>query len=352
MSVVEIDEAKVEEFVGRVVVETGAALGALLSYVGDRLGLYEAMAEAGPVTPAELAQQTGTHERMVREWLASQAAGGYLIYEPETGTFELPAEYALALTSDDSPASIAGLFQLVAALYRDADKLLEAFRTGQGLGWEHHNTELFEAVERTTRPEYENYLVAEWIPALEGVYAKLETGARIADIGCGHGRTTVMMAKAFPRSEFIGYDNHRPSIERARRLAEGVVENASFEVADARTFLGKDFDLICYFDSLHDMGDPLGAVRHAKSALKSDGSVMLMETVAGDRLEENFNPLGRLAFALSTAICTPNALSHGGAALGAQAGEARMHALFKEAGFRHFRRATETPFSAVYEARP
>lgn len=355
MSTMEIDEAKVEEFVGQVVVETGSALSTLLAYVGDHLGLYRSMAEIGAATSTELAERTGTHERMVREWLANQAAGGYVTYDPEAGTFELPAEQAIVLASDDSPAAIAGLFQLVAALYRDAAKVIEAFRTGQGLGWADHDSELFSAMERATRSEYESYLIAEWIPALEGAACeKLQVRAKIGDIGCGHGRTTVMMAKAFPNSEFIGFDSHRPSIERARKLAAdaGVSDRATFEVADAKDFPGDDFDLICYFDSLHDMGDPLGALRHARQALESDGVVLLDEMVASDRLEENFNPLGRLGYALSTVICAPNALSQGGAALGAQAGEARMHALFKEAGFTRFRRATETPFSVIYQARP
>jgi SAM-dependent methyltransferase len=354
MADIQIDEAKVEEFVGQVVVEAGAALSALLVYAGDQLGLYQAMAHTGPLTSTQLAEITGTHERMVREWLANQAAGGYVAYEPEEGMFSLPVEHALALTTDETLASVAGLFQLVAAAYRDADKLIGAFRTGQAFGWTDHDPELFRAIERSTRPDYENNLVAQWIPTLgEGVVRKLETGARIADIGCGHGMSTVIMAKAYPNSEFIGFDKHRPSIERARKLAadEGVSERATFEIADAKDFAGEPFDLICYLDSLHDMGDPLGALRHAKGALASDGAVLLVEIIAGDRLEENFNPIGRLAYALSTVICVPHALSEGGAALGAQAGEARMHALFKEAGFTHFRRASETPFNAVYEAR-
>lgn len=354
MSTVEIDESKVEQFIGQVAVESGAALSALLVYAGDRLGLYRALGDAGPVTSDQLAERTGTHERMVREWLANQAAAGYLIYDPEAGTFELPPEHSIALTTQESPASVMGVFQLIVAAYRDADKVVEAIRTGEGLGWGDHHCELFQAADRSTRPDYQNYLVSEWVPALDGVVEKLNSGAKVADVGCGFGASTVIMAKAYPRSEFVGFDNHHVSVERARKLAaeHGVADRVRLELADSTEFTDNAFDLVCFLNALHDMGDPLGTARHARSALAPGGTVMLVELVAGDRLEDNLTPVGRLAYALSTIICTPSALAQGGAALGAQAGEARLQALFKEAGFTNFRRAAETPFNVIYEARP
>lgn len=353
MSTIQIDESKIERFVEQVVMEAGAALSAALAYVGDRLGLYRVMAEGGPMTSADLAERTGTHERMVREWLANQAAGGLVVYEPQAGTFELPIEHAVALAQDDTPAAVAGLYQFIVAAYRDVDSLVDAFQTGAGLGWRDHHPELFAAVERVTRPEYETYLVDEWIPTLGGVEEMLRNGGKVADVGCGYGTATMIMAKAFPDSEFVGFDSHEASIERARKLAaqDGLSDRVRFEVAAGTSFGGDGYDLICFLDALHDMGDPLGVVRHARTTLAREGSVLLVELLAGDHLEDNLTPVGRLAYAISTIVCTPSALAQGGAALGAQAGKARMHALFSEAGFSRFEQVAETPFSLVLQAR-
>lgn len=348
-----IDESKLNDFVGKVVGELGAAASAILVHLGDRLGLYRAMADGEPVAPAELARRTATNERYVREWLANQAAGGYLDYHPTTRKYSLPPEQAQALATDDSPASVQGAFQVLSALSKAEPRIAERFRTGDGLAWCDQDLELFEGTERFFRPGYAAHLVKEWIPALQGVAEKLAGGARVADVGCGHGASTILMAEAYPRATFVGYDNHRASIEsaRARAAKAGVADRVRFEVADASSFPGGGFDLVAHFDSLHDMADPVGAARRVRSALAPGGTWMLVEPHAGDRVEDNLNPVGRLFYAASTLVCVPNSLAGHGLALGAQAGEARLREVVLQAGFGSFRRATETPFNVVLEAR-
>jgi SAM-dependent methyltransferase len=323
-------------------------------YVGEKLGLYRAMADAGPLTPRQLADRTATYERYVREWLNNQAAGGYVTYSPEDGTYELPDEQALVLADDSSSVFIGGLFEVVAAMWASADRVADAFRTGEGVGWHEHDHRLFHGVERLFGPIYRGNLTAQWIPALDGVEAKLQAGAKVADVGCGHGVSTILMAQAYPNSTFYGFDYHEESIRAAREAAAeaGVEDRVTFETAAAKDFPGSGYDLICFFDSLHDMGDPVGAAAYAREALAKDGTVMLVEPIAGDRVEENFNPVGRLYYAGSTFLCTPSSLAQEvGLGLGAQAGEARLGEVMSEAGFGRFRRATETPFNLVLEAR-
>lgn len=349
----EIDPAKLEAFVGKIVDELGAAASALLVRIGDELGLYRAMADGEPVTPAELARRTRTSERYVREWLSNQAAGGYVEYDAGTTTFTLPPEQALALATDDSPASVQGAFQNMSAFAAARTRIAERFRTGEGLPWGEHDHDLFAGTERFFRPGYAAHLVDDWIPALDGVEEKLERGAKVADVGCGHGASTVLLARAYPRSRLVGYDTHPASIEVARRSAEraGVADRVQFEVANAVSFPGTGFDLVAHFDSLHDMADPVGAARRVRKALAPGGTWMLVEPFAGDRLEQNLNPVGRLYYAASTLVCVPNSLAGHGPALGAQAGEARLRDVVEQAGFRSFRRATQTPFNLVLEAR-
>jgi 2-polyprenyl-3-methyl-5-hydroxy-6-metoxy-1,4-benzoquinol methylase len=350
-----IDEQRLNDFVGRVVGEIGATLNTALVAIGDRLGLYRAMAGAGPLSSHALAEKTGTRERYVREWLNAQAAGDFVSYDPATGEYRLPPEQALALTDPDSPAYLAGFFQIAAGTVRDAPKIEAAFRTGVGVGWHEHDHDVFEGCERFFRPGYKTNLVPSWIPALDGVEQKLRRGARVADVGCGHGSSTVVMAEAYPDSTFLGFDYHTRSIETARaRAAEaGVADRVTFETAAADTFPGNDYDFITTFDCLHDMGDPVGAARHVLGALDRDGTWMIVEPFAGDRVEDNLNPVGRAYYAFSTLICTPASLSQDvGLALGAQAGEARLREVVTAAGFTRFRRATETPFNLVLEARP
>jgi SAM-dependent methyltransferase len=349
-----IDPQKLEQLMGRMVGDVGAAAGAALILLGDELGLYKALAAAGPSTSAELASRTGCAERYVREWLAQQAASGYVEYDASSGRYSMTPEQAAVLADENGPAFIPGAFEMVFAMVRDEPMLKDAFRSGAGVGWHQHDASLFRSVERFFRPGYAAHLLSEWIPALDGMEAKLRAGAKVGDVGCGHGVTTIMMARAFPASKFIGYDYHRESIERARQLArESGVDNASFEIAMAKDFPGADYDLIAFFDCLHDMGDPVGAATHVRKSLKRDGIFMLVEPRAGDRLEENLNPVGRIFYAASTMFCTPAALSQEvGLALGAQAGEKRMREIAKAAGFTRFRRAAETPFNAIFEIRP
>ncbi|MBL8286615.1 MAG: methyltransferase domain-containing protein [Rubrivivax sp.] len=337
---------------GKLVVDLGGAALAANIQIGDELGLYKAMADNEPVTPAQLAKKTGCNARLVREWLSAQAAAGYI--EHQEGTFRLPEEQAMALAVEDSPVFVAGGIGAMASMFIDKDKIVAAMRGNGALPWGDHHPCLFRGTERFFRPGYKAHLVAEWLPALDGVVARLQAGAKVADVGCGHGASTVIMAQAFPKSRFHGYDYHAPSIDVARQRASqgGVAERTSFAQAAAKSFDGKDFDLICFFDCLHDMGDPVGAARHAWQALKPGGTVMLVEPFAGDSLEQNCNPVGRLFYAASTCICTPNSLSQEvGLALGAQAGEAQLRRVFLEAGFETFRRATETPFNLILEAR-
>jgi SAM-dependent methyltransferase len=355
MATTAIDETKLQAFMGQFVQDLGAALSVATVMIGDKLGLYKAMADGSPVTPGELAERTGTEERYVREWLSSQAASGYVTYDPATQRFALAPEQALALAQDNSPAFIPGAFQLAAALIKDEPTITEAFRTGDGVGWHEHDQDLFCGTERFFRPGYIANLVSSWIPALDGVDEKLRSGARVADIGCGHGASTLILAKAYPRSEIVGFDYHPESIERARAAAEqaGVDKRVRFEVASAKEYPGSGYDLVAMFDCLHDMGDPVGAAGHVLRSLGPDGTWLIVEPFANDRLEDNLNPVGRVFYSASTMVCTPASRDQEvGLALGAQAGEARLRAVVTEGGFTRFRRATETPFNLVLEARP
>ncbi len=350
-----LDMDKLFQFVFRAVEEVGATLNTALVVMGDRLGLYRALAGAGPLAPGELAQRTGTAERYVREWLNAQAAGGYVSYDPDTGRYLLPPEQAAALTDPDCPAYLPGFFQLALGSVADSPHIVDAARTGAGFGWHEHVTDVHEGCERFFRPGYNANLVSAWLPALDGVVAKLERGALVADVGCGHGSSTILMAQHFPNSVFVGSDYHAGSIQTARQRAEdaGVAGRARFEVAPAAAYDGTGYDLVTMFDCLHDMGDPVGAARHVLQSLAADGTWLIVEPAAGDRFEDNFNPVGRAYYAFSTLLCTPCSLSQDvGLALGAQAGEARIRDVVTTAGFTRFRRVAETPFNLVFEARP
>jgi SAM-dependent methyltransferase len=350
----EIDEQKLGDFMNQVVGELGATLGAALVVIGDQLGLYKEMDGAGPLTSARLAERTGTAERYVREWLNAQAAGGYVTYDPATRTYTLPPEHALALADESSPFFVCGAFQGMASLVRDEPKIREVFKSGAGVGWHEHSHDLFEGTERFFRTGYNTHLIDSWIPALDGVEAKLRAGARVADVGCGLGASTILMAKAYPKAELIGFDYHAESIEAARGRARdaGVADRVRFEVAPASGFTGT-YDLVCMFDCLHDMGDPVGAARHVLGALEKDGTWLIVEPFANDNVEDNLNPVGRVYYGASTLVCTPASLSQEvGLGLGAQAGEARLRDVVTAGGFTKFRRATETPFNLVLEARP
>ncbi|MFB9319354.1 class I SAM-dependent methyltransferase [Cryptosporangium minutisporangium] len=351
----EIDQARLEQFVGQAVGDMAAAISGLLLHIGDRLGLYQAMAGAGPLTPEELAERTGTAPRYIREWLSNQAAGGYVVYRPDDGTFELPAEHAAVVADENSPVFLGGAFEAIASCYSDHDRLVDAVVTGAGVGWDQHDERLFSGVHRLFRPGYAAHLATEWIPALDGVDEKLRSGASVADVGCGLGAATMILAEAYPHSTFVGYDYHQPSTETARKAAAeaGLERRVRFETESATEFPGTGFDLICLFDCLHDMGDPLGAARHIRRALASDGTVLLVEPFAGDGLAENLNPVSRAYYGFSTVICTPASLAQPvGLGLGAQAGEARLTEILTEAGFTRVRRAAETPFNLILEARP
>ncbi len=349
-----VDDAKLQAFVGQAVTDMGAAISGLLLHIGDRLGLYTAMAGAGPITSVEVARRTGTAERYVREWLGNQVAGGYVVYDPAERTYELPAEQALVLADEQSPVFLAGAFETIASCYGDHDTIVDAFRSGAGIGWHAHDQRLFSGVERLFRPGYAAHLVDGWLPALDGVVQKLEAGASVADVGCGLGASSIIMAQAFERSNFVGFDAHEPSIDAARRAAaeSGVGERVRFEVATATNLPGQGYDLVCMFDALHDMGDPVGAARRIRQALAPNGTLLLVEPIAGDALEDNLNPVGRTYYGLSTVICTPGSLAQDvGLGLGAQAGERALAAVLRDAGFAHVRRATETPFNIVLEAK-
>jgi ubiquinone/menaquinone biosynthesis C-methylase UbiE len=350
---VAIDEARLTEFLNRFVGDLGATMAAGNIVVGDRLGLYRALAD-GPLRPQTLAERTGTAPRYVDEWLRGQAAGGYVEYDPETGYYRLTEEQAFALTNPDGPVFAPGAFQLAVAALRAEPQITEAFRSGAGLGWHTHDAGVFAGCERFFRPGYRASLISTWLPALDGVQAKLHDGGLVADIGCGHGASTILMATEYPRSTVFGSDYHSESVAVARERAahEGLDGGARFEVASAQTFTGGPFDLVTTFDALHDMGDPLGAARHVRQRLADGGTWMIVEPFAGATVGDNLNPVGRIYYSFSTFLCVPNALSQeGGYALGAQAGEEPMRRIVSDAGFSSFRRIAETPFNIVYEAR-
>lgn len=347
------DPAKLEAFMGKMVGDMGAAISAPLIVVGDKLGLYKALAASGPLDPAGLAQKTGTTERYVREWLNAQAAAGYV--QHEAGKYSMTPEQAAVFADEGSPTFVAGAYDVVASMFKDEPKITEAFKTGKGVGWHEHSPCLFKGTERFFRPGYVANLVANWLPALTGVTEKLARGAKVADVGCGHGASTIVMAKAFPKSQFIGFDYHGPSVERARAAAKeaGVSGNCKFEVAAAKSFPGTGYDLVAFFDCLHDMGDPVGASKHVRQSLAPDGTWLIVEPAAADTDAENHNPVGRMFYSASTMICVPASLSQEvGMALGAQAGEKRLRDVVTSAGFTKFRTATTTPFNLVIEAKP
>jgi SAM-dependent methyltransferase len=349
-----MDEAKLHEFLGKMVGDMGAAASAALVLIGDKLDLYKTLAKGGPLTSAELARHTVTTERYVREWLAAQAAAGYVEYDAAEDKFSMTPEQIAVFADDDSPFNMTGGYYGLAAVMRDEPKVAEAFRSGDGISWGDHDACLFCGTEKFFRPGYKANLTSSWIPALDGVEAKLKKGALVADIGCGYGASTMVMAEAYPKSKFFGFDFHHPSIMHARKVAqESGLPNVRFETVTARKSPGSDYDLVAFFDCLHDMGDPVAAMSHAREILKADGTVLLVEPFARDTLAENLNPVGRMFYAFSTTICTPSALSQeGGMSLGAQAGEARLKEVATRAGFTRFRRATETPFNLILEARP
>ena len=352
---VEVDGEKLQQFVFRAVDEVGATLNAALVVMGDKLGLYRALAGTNGLSPAELAERTGAAERYVREWLNAQAAGGYVTYDPESGRYTLPPEQTVALTHPDSPAYLPGFFQVALGSVLDSPKIVEKARSGDGFGWHEHVHDVHDGCERFFRPGYNANLVSAWLPALDGVVEKLERGGLVADVGCGHGASTILMAQAFPNSTFVGSDYHGGSIETARNRAKeaGVSDRVSFQIEPASAYGGSEYDLVTMFDCLHDMGDPVSAARHVGSTLKPDGTWMIVEPNAGDRVEDNLNPVGRAYYGFSTLLCTPASLSQEvGLALGAQAGEARIRDVVQAGGLTRFRRAAETPFNLVFEARP
>ena len=347
-----VDPKRLEEFMNRAVVDLGAAASAVLVLIGDRLGLYKELARE-PATPLDLSRRTGTSERYVREWLANQAAGGYVTLDADSGRYALTPEQAMALAQEDSPVFLPGAFQILDAMWRAEPRILENFRTGEGLPWTEQDRSLFEGTERFFRPGYAAHLEKDWIPALDGVERKLQAGARVADVGCGHGASTVILAQAYPHSDFTGFDFHPESIETARKRAAAakVGGRVRFEVAAATDFPGRDYDLVTHFDCLHDLPDPVGAGKRAREALSRDGTWMIVEPFAGDSVAENLNPVGRVFYAASTMVCVPNSLAFHGEALGAQAGESKIGTVARQAGFGRFRRATQTPFNLVFEAR-
>ena len=350
-----LNQDKLNEIIGKFAVELGASMQGPAIIIGEQLGFYKALAAGASMTPEDLAKKTGTAERYVREWLAGQAAGGYIEYEPSNGTYMMTPEQAFTLANEDSPVYIPGAFYVVSSLYKDRGKLADAFRTGKGFGWHEHHNDLFLGTHKFFRPGYLANLVSSWLPSLDGVVSKLEAGALVADVGCGYGSSTVIMAKAFPKSRFIGYDYHLESIEWAKDVAvtEGVAGNTTFEVAMAKDYPRKEFDLVTFFDCLHDMGDPVGAAKHVHESLKPDGTWMIVEPYSNERLEENLNPVGRIFYNASSLICVPCSLAQEvSLAVGAQAGDSKIREIASLGGFKRFRRATQTPFNRVFEARP
>jgi len=349
-----LDMNKLNAFIGQFVTDLGAAVHTGMVVIGERLGLYKALA-GEPMTPAQLAARTKTDERYLREWLASQAAGGYVTYDDKTGKFGLNEEQAFTLAKEDSPAYLPGAFELALGSLAAVPRIADSFRTGSGMGWHEHADGAFHGCEKFFRPGYAANLVSAWIPALSDVKEKLEAGAKVADVGCGLGASTILMAQAFPKSKFFGFDYHDKSIETARESARraGVADRVTFEVSKAKEFPGKGYDFVAVFDCLHDMGDPIGAAAHVRQSLAKDGTWMIVEPFANDQLKDNLNPVGRVYYSFSTLLCTPCSRSQEvGLCLGAQAGEARIREVVNSAGFSRFRRATETPFNIVYEARP
>lgn len=350
----DVNPDRLNAFMGKMVVDVGSAMNASLMLLGDKLGLYKELAANGPMTSAELAKATGTTERYVREWLSAQAASGYIEYDAKANKFSMLPEQAMALADEDSPVFLGGIGDVVWAAFLDEPKVADAFKTGKGVGWNRRNECLFCGTARFFRTGYKHHLVQEWLPALDGVVDKLKQGAKVADVGCGHGVSTRLMAEAFPKSRFYGFDYHEGSIEAARDQTKkaGLSDRVRFDVHSAKTYPAEGYDLICFFDCLHDMGDPVGAMKHVRECMAPDGTCMLVEPFANDRLEDNLNPVGRLYYAASTMICTPASLDQEvGLALGAQAGEARLREIAKQAGLSRFRRATETPFNLILEAR-
>ena len=349
-----VDMGKLNGFLGQFVGDLGASVHAGMVVIGEKLGLYKALA-SGPMTSGELAAKTDTDERYVREWLSSQAAGGYVSYDAKTNKFSLTEEQVFTLANEDSPAYFPGAFQLALGALGAVPRIAESFRSGKGMGWHEHDDDVFHGCEKFFRPGYAANLVDSWIPLLHDVKAKLEAGARVADVGCGKGASTILMAKAFPNSKFYGFDYHDKSIEGARETAkrEGVADRVTFEVAKAKEFPGENYDLVAVFDCLHDMGDPVGAAKHVRQSLNRNGTWMVVEPFANDELKDNLNPVGRVYYSFSTLLCTPCSRSQEvGLCLGAQSGESRIREVITSAGFTRFRRATETPFNIVYEARP
>jgi 2-polyprenyl-3-methyl-5-hydroxy-6-metoxy-1,4-benzoquinol methylase len=348
-----IDEKKLNDFVNKAVADIGSTMSSILVVIGDRLGLWKAMAAHGPVTAKELAQKSECAERYIREWLDAQASAGYVTYDPATKRYTLPPEHAVALADENSPAFFPGLFEVAAACWAATDKTTNNFRTGHGLEWGHQHPCLFQGTERFFRSSYIGNLVSSWIPALDGVTAKLEEGALVADVGCGVGASTILMAQAFPKSRFRGFDYHAGSIELARKraAAAGVADRVTFDVAKSTDYPGNGYDLVCHFDCLHDMEDPKGAARRVGETLAKDGTWMIVEPFASDEPEKNHNPVGRVFYSASTMLCVPHSLAFGGPALGAQAGEARLREVVSAGGFARIRRAIETPFNMVLEAR-
>jgi SAM-dependent methyltransferase len=345
---------KLDALVGRLVGDVGAAMSGALVVLGDQVGIFKAMADGTPMSVQDLATKTGIKERYLREWLSAQAAADYVAYDEKTDRFSLTPEQAMVFAEENSPAFFVGAFEVVQSMWMDEPKIADAFRTGKGLGWHEHSTCLFRGTERFFRPGYNSHLVNEWIPALAGVEAKLKAGASVADVGCGHGASTILMAQAYPASHFTGFDYHGPSIERAKAAAQdaGVADRVTFQQGSAAEFPGRGYDMVAMFDCLHDMGDPVGAGRHVKETLGPNGTWLIVEPFANDHLKDNLNPVGRVYYGASTMICTPASLSQEvGLGLGAQAGEMKLRKVALDAGFTHFRRATETPFNMVFEVR-
>jgi SAM-dependent methyltransferase len=350
----EPDMQKLDALVGRLVGDVGAAMSGALVVLGDQVGIFKAMADGTPMSVQDLAAKTGIKERYLREWLSAQAAADYVAYDEKTDRFSLTPEQAMVFAEENSPAFFVGAFEVVQSMWMDEPKIADAFRTGKGLGWHEHSACLFRGTERFFRPGYNSHLVNEWIPALAGVEAKLKAGASVADVGCGHGASTILMAQAYPASRFTGFDYHGPSIERAKAAAKdaGVADRVTFQQGSAAEFPGRGYDMVAMFDCLHDMGDPVGAGRHVKETLGPNGTWLIVEPFANDHLKDNLNPVGRVYYGASTMICTPASLSQEvGLGLGAQAGEMKLRMVALDAGFTHFRRATETPFNMVFEVR-